>query len=471
MTISKKQIFPLRKYLEYSQEIKTIDDSVNSSKYFNLSNVKYIYGLGRHALTIKGSKQLRHYSTIDYEMYDSYGTSIECLPQSNNITVGASNVLFSFRIKDYHENGDSTLVFAGSSIENKNNPPQKDVLWKLPLTIDKYKNNDDNLVFVSNPSFSFTETANGIVNEFGQEVTILNFNFSKLEPFAGRVDGIAVYTRLSNTSNDFGLSTIYRLRPNISESVSYIDPNLIDYVQYATSSQITDEVNDSTVSFSIPLTIITKPTYYDIKVNFYDGGEQLCKNDNGKILSIYNNNVPLEGVTNTSQLKYDNVLGCVNVKWANSPIVGNESGILGTNSSIVELTWDDIKFFNQSQFPLSTHDIYGVSRSVTYIEAINIQKYAVWMFLTSESSYSPEWQFPGKVLLYNMGLFNQSLFNEKVFPSPDGKGMWYFKGFFSTNYASIEVPRGMTVSFWAGFVNRKTQLPTLTYFTPRSNQQ
>jgi hypothetical protein len=455
--------FPLEKNLDKLDSIIYEDNSLNSPQFFNVSRLNTIYSLGYSSFILRGSNNLKRASIVEYEMYDQYGTQIACRVKKNNSTIGASNVVVSFLIEPIHSNGQATLIIVGVSNDRKYTNSKPDIRWKINFTIDKYISNNNDLVFYSAPTASFSETPAGVINDIGQEVTIANVDLSSLNPFCGKLDEVSLYYRLSETSNDFSLATTYRLQPDETDSGSFYEPDGGSWVQYATESQITNEINDSSLSFSVPINIITKPTYYDIKLAFYDGKNEISRNDQGRPYHIIYKNIPFSGVDSLGQLKYDNVIGVPNVKWVNSPNENTEYGELLTNNNIVELTWADLTLMPSSDFPLYTTDIYGLNKSITYRTAQSIKKYAIWMFLTKEQNYAPEWQYPGKVILYNQNLFNQSLFNEKAFPSPDNKGYWYFRGFSSTNYASFDVPRGYTVSFWVGFVTNKTLIPTLEY--------
>jgi len=381
--------------------------------------------------------------------------------------------LLSFYINNIHSNGECTLILVGSEKTGRHStrdPAVSNVRWVQKLTIDKYRNNDDDLIFNGLPELLYSETANGVVNDNGDEVTLANVDLSLLTPFSGKLERVSIYSRLSNTENDFGLSTIYNLRPSSETTGSIVDVDLSEYVQYASESQITNEVNDSNINFSVPLVIIDKPTYYDLKVTFDDGKDSFARNDIGEPLSIILKNIPFSGVESVASLNYENVIGVPNVKWVNSPNEENtESGTLGTFNTAIELTWLDINLLSLGSFPLRTTDIYGIPRDLTYRNARTASKYAVWMFISNEREYSPDWQHPGRVVLYNANLFNQSLFNQKSLPTPDGKGAWYFKGFFGTNYATIDVPRGHTVSFWVGIITKSTKIPTLDYYRPNLN--
>lgn len=456
--------FPLAKNLNRIETIDIEDKSINSEKYFNISKCKSIYGLGYHSILLRGSTNLRKFSQIEYEMFDTYGQQIKCHVRGNNLIIGLTNTIISFYIESTHSNGEATFILVGTSKDYKSVENSYNIRWKINLTIDRNRNNDDDLIFYQNPAFDLNETAEGIVGDNGQEVTITNITSSLLAPFSGKLESIALYTRLSNTKNDFSLATTYKLIPETQYSGTFVDTDITDYIQYSTSSQIINEVNDFFVNFSIPLTIITKPTYYDMKMSFYDGKNELCRDEKENNFYIIKKNIPFSGVGDASLLKYDNVIGAVNVEWVNAPIADAESGTLATNNSAIELSWTDLKILNSTAFPLDSNDIYGISKQITYNMGYNVQKYAVWMFISDTKDYSPLWLFPGRCVLYNQNLFNQSLFNEKSYPTPDGLGNWFFKGFYSTNYANIDVPKNKSYSFWVGFITKKTNIPALSYY-------
>lgn len=458
--------FPLPRHLDQLETIEFEDRSQTSPSFFNVSKLKYIYGLGYHSFVIRGSSSLRKFSIIDYEMFDSSGTPIQCRVRKNNLTIGASNILFSFLITPDHDNGLARIILVGSATSRtqigNSNPPIPNVRWTVDITVDKYRSNDSELVFLSTPTVIATEVPAGIVNEDGQEVSIAQLQLNSLTPFSGKVDGVSIFTRLSEMSNDFAQVMTYRLRPLETGSAG---PFTSDYVQYATASQITNEINVSSLQISLPLTIVTKPTFYDIRLGFYDGQDEVARNDTGEPLYITLVDQGFSGV-DSSQLVYDNVVGATNVIWVNAPSPLLDAGTLLTNNTTIDISWDDVKYLPLSSFPLQTTDIYGTPRLISYSTARRVVKYGLWMFTTTESNYAPEWQFPGKVAMFNINRFNESLFSEKSFPTPDGKGQWSFKGFFSTNYASVDLVRGYTYSFWVGFITSRTLVPTINYYTP-----